>query len=77
MLLVGGSRADERHGRLRGRDVYSVVTVKRGPRTFVAVDGRMGDNLEVALHGQRFEPRSPTGWTRRTGETVTVVAAAL
>jgi diaminopimelate decarboxylase len=35
--------------------VYSVVTVKRGRHTFVAVDGGMGDNLEVALFGQRFE----------------------
>jgi diaminopimelate decarboxylase len=32
-----------------------VVTVKRGEPTFVAVDGGMGDNLEVALYGQRFE----------------------
>ena len=35
--------------------VYRVVTVKRGTRTFVAVDGGMADNLEVALYGQRFE----------------------
>ncbi len=35
--------------------VYRVVTVKRGARTFVAVDGGMGDNLEVALFEQRFE----------------------
>ena len=35
--------------------VYRVTTVKRGPTTFVAVDGGMGDNLEVALVGQRFE----------------------
>ena len=35
--------------------LYRVVTVKRGARTFVAVDGGMGDNLEVALFGQRFE----------------------
>ncbi|HEX6151847.1 diaminopimelate decarboxylase [Nocardioides sp.] len=35
--------------------VYSVVTVKRGKHTFVAVDGGMGDNLEVALYDQRFE----------------------
>lgn len=35
--------------------IYSVVTVKRGAVTFVAVDGGMGDNLEVALYGQRFE----------------------
>jgi diaminopimelate decarboxylase len=35
--------------------LYRVVTVKRGLVTFVAVDGGMGDNLEVALFGQRFE----------------------
>ena len=32
-----------------------MTTVKPGPTTFVAVDGGMGDNLEVALVGQRFE----------------------
>lgn len=35
--------------------VYRVTTVKRGHTTFVAVDGGMGDNMEVALFGQRFE----------------------
>lgn len=35
--------------------LYRVVTVKRGTTTFVAVDGGMGDNLEVALFDQRFE----------------------
>jgi diaminopimelate decarboxylase len=35
--------------------VYTVTTVKPGATTFVAVDGGMGDNLEVALVGQRFE----------------------
>lgn len=35
--------------------VYEVMTVKRGRHTFVAVDGGMGDNLEVSLYGQRFE----------------------
>jgi diaminopimelate decarboxylase len=35
--------------------VYTVTTVKPGETTFVAVDGGMGDNLEVALVGQRFE----------------------
>jgi diaminopimelate decarboxylase len=35
--------------------IYRVVTVKRGARTFVAVDGGMADNLEVSLYGQRFE----------------------
>ncbi|MGH8892658.1 MAG: diaminopimelate decarboxylase [Actinomycetes bacterium] len=39
-----------------GTTVYRVVTVKSsGNHTFVAVDGGMGDNLEVALFGQRFE----------------------
>ena len=39
-----------------GITVYRVVTVKRGAdRTFVAVDGGMGDNLEVSLYEQRFE----------------------
>jgi diaminopimelate decarboxylase len=35
--------------------LYRVVSVKRGARTFVAVDGGMADNLEVSLYGQRFE----------------------
>jgi diaminopimelate decarboxylase len=39
-----------------GITAYTVVTVKRGPRTHVAVDGGMGDNLEVALYGQPFQP---------------------
>jgi diaminopimelate decarboxylase len=36
--------------------VYSVVTVKRGVLTHVAVDGGMADNLEPMLYGQRFAP---------------------
>jgi diaminopimelate decarboxylase len=35
--------------------LYRVVSVKPGAVTFVAVDGGMGDNLEVALFDQRFE----------------------
>ena len=35
--------------------IYRVTTVKRGAITFVAVDGGMSDNLEVALYEQRFE----------------------
>ncbi len=39
-----------------GVTLYRVVTVKQGTdRTFVAVDGGMGDNLEVSLYQQRFE----------------------
>lgn len=39
-----------------GVTVYRVTTVKRGLRTHVAVDGGMGDNLEVSLYGQPFDP---------------------
>lgn len=35
--------------------LYTVTTVKRDARNFVAIDGGMGDNLEVALFGQRYE----------------------
>ncbi|MEU8617671.1 diaminopimelate decarboxylase [Streptomyces sp. NPDC048623] len=38
-----------------GVSLYRATTVKHGGPTFVAVDGGMGDNLEVALYGQRFE----------------------
>jgi diaminopimelate decarboxylase len=38
-----------------GLTLYSVVSVKHGSPTFVAVDGGMGDNMEVALYAQRFE----------------------
>lgn len=38
-----------------GCTLYRVTTVKRGAVTHVAVDGGMGDNLEVSLYGQRFE----------------------
>ncbi|MBS1678270.1 MAG: diaminopimelate decarboxylase [Actinobacteria bacterium] len=36
--------------------LYTVVTVKRGRLVHVGVDGGMGDNLEVSLYGQRFQP---------------------
>ncbi|MGE3289439.1 MAG: diaminopimelate decarboxylase [Pseudonocardia sp.] len=62
--------------------LYRVTTVKRGAHTFVAVDGGMGDNLEVALFAQRFEagivdrlgaPREGVAGTRPTPEQVIVV----
>ena len=53
--------------------LYTVVTVKRGARTFVAVDGGMGDNLEVALFGQRFEAAIADRLDATGGEIVTVV----
>lgn len=37
-----------------GLTLYRVVSVKRTGRTFVAVDGGMADNLDVALTGQRY-----------------------
>jgi diaminopimelate decarboxylase len=53
--------------------LYRVVTVKRGTITFVAVDGGMGDNLEVALFGQRFEAAIADRFDASGGETVNVV----
>src|SRR5215217_1074352 len=53
--------------------LYRVVTVKRGAVTFVAVDGGMGDNLEVALFGQRFEAAVADRLDPARGETVTLV----
>jgi diaminopimelate decarboxylase len=53
--------------------IYRVVTVKRGSTTFVAVDGGMGDNLEVALFDQRFEAGIVDRLDATDGETVTVV----
>ena len=53
--------------------LYRVVTVKRGKVTFVAVDGGMGDNLEVALFGQRFEAAVADRLDGAGGETVTLV----
>ena len=53
--------------------LYRVVTVKRGEITFVAVDGGMGDNLEVALFDQRFEAGIASRLEPDGGEQVTVV----
>jgi len=58
-LLPAGARIMIEPGRSMvapfGITLYRVVTVKRGDPAFVAVDGGMGDNLEVSLYGQRFE----------------------
>jgi diaminopimelate decarboxylase len=53
--------------------LYRVTTVKRGTITFVAVDGGMGDNLEVALFQQRFEAGLADRIGTSGGELVTVV----
>lgn len=59
-LLPAGARIMIEPGRSMvaesGVSLYRIVTVKRSDgRTFVAVDGGMGDNLEVSLYQQRFE----------------------
>ena len=58
-LLPAGSRIIVEPGRSMVANsactVYRVTTLKRGLVTHVAVDGGMGDNLEVSLTGQRFE----------------------
>jgi diaminopimelate decarboxylase len=38
-----------------GLTLYTVVSVKHGTPTFVAVDGGMADNMDVATTGQRYE----------------------
>jgi diaminopimelate decarboxylase len=45
-----------------GLTLYRVVTVKRTSRTYVAVDGGMGDNLEHSLYGQDFAPLVVGRW---------------
>lgn len=74
-LLPAGSRIIVEPGRSMVANsactVYRVTTLKRGVVTHVAVDGGMGDNLEVSLTGQRFE----ASIVNRVGggETVSVV----
>ncbi|MCU1570030.1 MAG: lysA [Naasia sp.] len=38
-----------------GVTLYRVNTVKRSGKSFVAVDGGMADNMDIALTGQRYE----------------------
>jgi diaminopimelate decarboxylase len=75
-LLPEGSRIIIEPGRsmvaASACTLYRVTTVKRGPVTHVAVDGGMGDNLEVSLTGQRFEA-ALVDRVGGDGETVTIV----
>lgn len=75
-LLPAGSRIIVEPGRSivgsAACTVYRVTTVKRDVMTHVAVDGGMGDNLEVSLTGQRFEA-AIVNRVRPAGETVSVV----
>jgi diaminopimelate decarboxylase len=52
--------------------LYTVVTVKRGHLTHVALDGGMGDNLEPSLYGQLFDPFVVGRWQGQP-ETVDLV----
>jgi diaminopimelate decarboxylase len=56
-----------------GVTLYRVTTVKRTGRTFVAVDGGMADNLDVALTGQPFEAVVATRMTAPPDEVVDLV----
>jgi diaminopimelate decarboxylase len=56
-----------------GVTVYRVVAVKRGARTFVAVDGGMSDNPRPALYGSRYSVRLLGRPGRGRVEPVTVV----
>jgi len=75
-LLPEGSRIIVEPGRsmvaTSACTVYRVTTIKRGVITHVAVDGGMGDNLEVSLTGQRFEA-ALVNRVGGGGETVTIV----
>ena len=75
-LLPDGSRIIIEPGRsmvaTSACTVYRVTTIKRGVVTHVAVDGGMGDNLEVSLTGQRFEA-TMVDRVGGGGETVSVV----
>jgi diaminopimelate decarboxylase len=76
-LLPPGSRIIVEPGRsmvaAAACTLYRVTTVKRGSITHVAVDGGMGDNLEVSLYGQRFEAAIANRLDRDDGELVSVV----
>lgn len=58
-----------------GVTVYRVVSVKQRPggRTFVAVDGGMGDNPRVALYGARYTVTVANRHPLGPSQTVTVV----
>lgn len=56
-----------------GVTVYSVTSVKRTGHTFVAVDGGLADQLDVALTGQRFEAVLANRVTEEWNETVQLV----
>ena len=56
-----------------GITVYRVCAVKRGTRTFVAVDGGMSDNPRPALYGARYTARIVGRRTKAARTPMTVV----
>ncbi|WP_432848589.1 diaminopimelate decarboxylase [Amycolatopsis sp. CA-161197] len=56
-----------------GITVYRVCAVKRGSRTFVAVDGGMSDNARPALYGARYTARLVGRHTKAARTPMTVV----
>ncbi len=56
-----------------GITVYRVCAVKRGSRTFVAVDGGMSDNPRPALYGSSYTARPAGRHTRAPRRPMTVV----
>ncbi|MGC7093607.1 diaminopimelate decarboxylase [Amycolatopsis lurida] len=56
-----------------GITVYRVCAVKRGSRTFVAVDGGMSDNPRPALYGARYTARLANRYSRAERQPMMVV----
>ncbi|MFC7764769.1 diaminopimelate decarboxylase family protein [Leucobacter soli] len=56
-----------------GVTLYRVVSVKRSGRDFVAVDGGMADQLDIALTGQRYEAVLANRMTEPWDEEVQIV----
>lgn len=56
-----------------GITVYRVCAVKRGARTFVAVDGGMSDNARPSLYGARYTARLVGRRTKAARTPMTVV----
>jgi diaminopimelate decarboxylase len=56
-----------------GITVYRICAVKRGSRTFIAVDGGMSDNARPSLYGARYTTRLVGRRSRAPRTPVTVV----
>ncbi len=56
-----------------GVTLYRVNSVKTGARTFVAVDGGMADNMDIALTGQAYEACLPLKMNDEPATTCDVV----